>query len=51
MNRTTKAIYGLTQSELFRLLTAYSAIRDPNIRTEFLTTVEAWAKDQWVGWR
>lgn len=40
-------IYGMTEAELFRLVTAYTAIRDPAIRAEFLRTVEAWADDQW----
>ena len=39
----------LTPDELFRLVTAYSAIRKPTIRAEFLETVEAWAQDQWMG--
>lgn len=43
----TKPIYGLTEAELFRLQTAYTAIRDPAIRAEFLRTIEAWAEDQW----
>lgn len=43
----TKTIYRLTQAELFRLNVAYAAIRDPDIRAEFLRTVEAWAQDQW----
>lgn len=45
MNRTT---YGLSPDELFRVQTAYGAIRDPKIRTEFLTLIEAWAQDQWT---
>lgn len=43
----TKAIYDLSEEEIFRLTSAYSAIRDPAIRREFLRTVEAWAADQW----
>ncbi len=43
----TKAIYDLSEEELFRLTSAYTAIRDPAIRTEFLRTIEAWATDQW----
>ena len=42
-----KAVYEITQSEIFRLTCAYAAIRDPKIRAEFLHTVEAWAEDQW----
>ncbi len=42
-------VYGVNQQELLRLICAYTAIRDPAIRQEFLTTIEAWAKDQWVG--
>lgn len=45
MNRP---IYGLSTEELFRLQAAYGAIRDPKIRSEFLTLVEAWAQDQWT---
>ncbi len=45
----TKTIYGLTEEELFRLTAAFTAIRDPAIRAEFLRTVEAWAEDQWTG--
>lgn len=45
----TTTIYGLTEAELFRLTTAYTAIKDPTIRAEFLRTVEAWAQDQWMG--
>ncbi len=37
----------LTPNELFRLFAAYSAIRKPAIRAEFLRTIEAWAQDQW----
>ncbi|MEM0989032.1 MAG: hypothetical protein AAGK00_09120 [Pseudomonadota bacterium] len=43
------ATYDLTQHELFRLNAAYTAIRKPDIRAEFLELVEAWAKDQWGG--
>lgn len=43
----TKAIYDLSEDEIFRLTSAYTAIRDPAIRTEFQRTVEAWAVDQW----
>ena len=39
--------YDLTPDELFRLVTAYTAIRDPKIRAEFLRTVEAWVDDRW----
>jgi hypothetical protein len=41
--------YDITPDELFRLVTAYTAIRKPTIRAEFLETVEAWAEDQWRG--
>lgn len=44
----TKTIYGLTEADLFRLTTAFTAIRDPAIRAEFLRTIEAWAEDQWT---
>jgi hypothetical protein len=43
----THNIYGVTEADLFRLVTAYSAIKNPTIRAEFLRTVEAWAVDQW----
>ena len=43
----TKAVYGVTEAELFRLTSAFTAIRDPAIRAEFLRTVEAWAQEQW----
>jgi len=43
----TQTVYSLTEHELFRLTCAYTAIRDPVIRAEFLRTVEAWAEDQW----
>lgn len=41
--------YDVTPDELFRLLTAYAAIRDPKIRAEFLSSIEAWTQDQWHG--
>ena len=41
--------YHLTPEELFRLLTAYAAIRSPAIRAEFLSSIEAWTQDQWHG--
>lgn len=43
----SKAVYDQTETELFRLTCAYTAIRDPRIRAEFLHTVEAWAREQW----
>jgi len=43
----TQNIYGMTEAELFRLTTAYTAIKSSAIRAEFLETVEAWAQDQW----
>lgn len=46
MSKSTTT-YDLTPEELFRLKCAYTAIRDPKIRAEFLTTLEAWAEDQW----
>jgi len=39
-------VFKTKPDEIFRLLCAYVAIRDPRIRREFLTTVEAWAGDQ-----
>lgn len=41
--------YKLTPDEVFRLLAAYAAIRDPAIRAEFLSSIEAWTQDQWHG--
>ncbi|MDF1804362.1 hypothetical protein [Thalassovita sp.] len=43
----TQNIYGMTEAELFRPTTAYTAIKDPAIRAEFLQMIEAWARDQW----
>lgn len=40
-------VYGMSDAELFRLVTAYIAVRDPKVRKEFLRAVEAWARDQW----
>jgi hypothetical protein len=40
-------VYNLTEAELFRLTTAYTAIKDPKARKEFLILVEAWANEQW----
>lgn len=45
--KTSKATYDLTPDELFRLNAAYTTVRDPAIRAEFLRTIEAWAMDQW----
>ena len=42
-----ETVYGVTEAEIFRLTCAYTAIRKPEIRAEFLRTVEAWAKEQW----
>ncbi len=42
------SIYGVTPEEMFRLATAYTAIRSPDTREEFLSAIEAWAQDQWV---
>lgn len=44
----TKSIYGVTPEEMFRLTAAFTAIRNPDIREEFLSAIEAWAQDQWV---
>lgn len=43
----TETVHGITEGELFRLLCAYIAIRDPGPRSEFLSAVEHWAQDQW----
>ncbi len=44
----SKITNDLTETELFRLTCAYTAIRDPAIRAVFLELVEAWAVDQWT---
>jgi hypothetical protein len=44
----TQTINGITEGELFRLLCAYIAIRQPGPRREFLELVESWARDQWL---
>lgn len=41
------SIYGMTEADLFRVVTAFTAIRSPDIRAEFVRTIEAWAQDQW----
>ena len=41
------SIYGMTETDLFRMITAFTAIRSPKIRSEFVRTIEAWAQDQW----
>jgi len=43
-----RSIYGISEEDIFRLVTAFSAIRSPKIRAEFLRTLEAWAQDQWT---
>lgn len=43
-----KTTYDLVPEELFRLMSAYIAIRNPTIRAEFLELVEAWSHDQWA---
>ena len=45
----TESSYSVTPEELFRLATAYAAIRDPRIRAEFLGGIEAWTQEQWLG--
>lgn len=47
----TRTVYDVTAAELFRLVTAFTAIQNPTIRAEFLRTVEAWAREQWGGER
>lgn len=42
------SVYGIQETDFFRLIAAFTATRSPEIRTEFLRTVEAWAKDQWL---
>ena len=41
------SVFGIKETDIFRLLAAFTAIRSPEIRAEFLRTVEAWAQDQW----
>ena len=36
--------YKVTPEEMFRLVTAFSAIRDPKIRAEFLSSIGAGRK-------
>lgn len=43
----TQTVYGIAEGELLRLLCAYTAIRDPRPRHEFLSLIECWAQDQW----
>lgn len=44
----TQTIYGVTYVELFRLISAFMAIRTPSIRLKFLELVESWAQEQWL---
>ena len=46
-NLMKPSVYGIKETDIFRLITAFTAIRSPEIRAEFLRTVEAWAQDQW----
>ncbi|MEM9129943.1 MAG: hypothetical protein AAGA97_09520 [Pseudomonadota bacterium] len=41
------SVYGIKETDIFRLIAAFTAIRSSEIRAEFLRTVEAWAQDQW----
>lgn len=41
-----KSAYEITPEEVFRLVCAYTAIKEPRIRQEFLSGIEAWSKDQ-----
>ncbi|MEM1223894.1 MAG: hypothetical protein AAGH40_14170 [Verrucomicrobiota bacterium] len=41
------SVYGIKETDAFRLIAAFAAIRSPEIRADFLRTVEAWAQDQW----
>ena len=43
------SIYGMTETDVFRLVVAFTAVRDPATRSEFLRTIEAWPSDQWSG--
>ena len=40
------AIIHITETELYRLEVAYTSIKDPAIRAEFLSSMEAWVQDQ-----
>ncbi len=42
-----ETIIPITEGELYRLEVAYTSIKDPAIRAEFLSTLEAWTQDQW----
>ncbi|MEM0987347.1 MAG: hypothetical protein AAGK00_00600 [Pseudomonadota bacterium] len=42
----SETVYGVTETKLFRLTYAYTAIQNPKIRAEFLCTVEARANEQ-----
>jgi hypothetical protein len=39
-------IIHITEDEFYRLEVAYTSIRDPAIRAEFLRTIEVWVLDQ-----
>lgn len=41
-----ETIIHITETELYRLEVAYTSIKDPKIRAEFLRTLEAWVQDQ-----
>jgi len=43
----TQSTYRVEPGELYRLILAHSSIRNPEIRSEFLTAIEAWSQDQW----
>ena len=40
-------IYGITEADFFRLAPAYTAIKSPSIRVEFLRAVKVVAVEQW----
>lgn len=45
----SETVIHITETELYRLEVAYTSIRDPAIRAEFLRTLEAWVFDQDAG--
>jgi len=42
------SVNGMTDADLFRLITTFTAIRNLEVRAEFLQAIEAWAQDQWM---
>ena len=46
LNREPEEIIHITDTEMYRLEVAYTSIRDPDIRAEFLRSMEAWVLEQ-----